>query len=203
MTTKRTFSNHKAHCIHSCWFPPGSWNHINNFNFGQCVDLGCDWWIHQQLKVGNETLPVNVGGDTELGGGRGKSTAPQIPKKPAGRWGSGMCLWAQVCLGFGSSPAGFPAGAGRESQASRMQTVWAERGQCWDQPFQLPNSRPWAAPIPENLCVSAQLLPRESLAALSPWEPAQSHTGEDISAFTGTEPPQICVFCWFSLCFAL
>lgn len=65
------------------------------------------------------------------------------------------------------------------------------------------NSGPWASQIPENLCFSAKLVPSESLAALPHWEPVQSHTGEDTTAFTGTEPPQICVFCWFSLCFAL
>lgn len=137
MTTKRTFSNHKARCIHFCWFPPGSWNHMSNFNFGQCVDLGWDWWTQQEPKVGNETLPGNVGGDTELGGGEGRVTAPQIPKNSlkGGEVKEG-CVGPGV-FGTGTHLSGSLLGQTGRVRPADADCVQAERGERWDLPFQL------------------------------------------------------------------
>lgn len=131
--------------------------------------------------------------------GEGRVTAPQIPKNSPPTWREVRLrsVWDW------DTPDWFPAGADRESQASKCRLCASRAGRTLGSAIPTAHSRPWAAHILQNLWFSARLVPRESLAALPRWEPVQSHTGEDITAFTGTEPPQICVFCWFSLCFAL
>lgn len=70
-----------------------------------------------------------------------------------------------------------------------------ERGEGWDQPSQLQTPDLGLLRSQKISVSQPKLVPRESLAELPHWEPVQSHTGEDITAFTGTEQPQICVFC--------
>lgn len=132
---------------------------------------------------------------SEVGEGR-ESQLPKLLRIENLKGAEGKeCVRGPRCVWDWDTPDPFPPGAHRESQASKCRLCVTRGGRMLGSAIPAANSRPWASQIPENLCFSAELVPRESPAALPRWEPAQSHAGKDISAFTGTEPPQICVFC--------